>query len=241
MLWMVSSTFTMNAVPQAFKPMYDLDRNQNFTGAPIIPSYLEDVSPSEQYRYYTSESMIALGRKMNISPIKAEYIVRGYLGTLGTWALGFSDAMIGDVNGWGQEPEKNWRDGILLSPFVNHGPLRRTDAEDDLYELLTETREVTNTIKSIIKRTPNRFEEYYSDPKKQVLQGLNDDLLNWSRSVREINNAMTQIRQDSSLSAKIKSQQIFELRREKNEITKLVRDNINPKMVDDVVSAIQTN
>lgn len=231
MLWMISSTFSVNPVPQAFKPLYDLERNKNFTGAPIIPQYLKEVEPSEQYRHYTSEALIALGRKLNISPIKAEHLVRGYLGTWGTWALGAADMMVGDVNDWGETPEKGIKDNILLSPFVNDGPLRRTDSEDDLWQMLRETHTVVNTLRSIEARTPGRYEHYISQPEKLVLHSLNQDLMGWAKEMREINNTMDMVRMDKTMTGNQKKMELEELQRHKNQIAFEVRKNINPKSI----------
>ncbi len=235
LLWMALETFSMNIVPQAFQPWDDLRRNKNFTGAPIVPQYLENVEPMEQYRQYTSEAMIALGRKLNISPLKAEYLVRGYFGTWGNWGLGMADYMVGDIMNRGEDPSTTWRDNILLSPFVDDGPLRRTNSENDLYEMLQETKKVANTVRMITDRSPERLEGYLGDKRTEVLFTLNNDLGRWSRDMRELSNAIDAIGADPQLSADEKREQIFELRRARNNISRQVRDNINPETVERIV------
>ncbi len=235
MLWMMLETFAMNPIPQAFKVWDDLAKNKNFTGAPIIPGYLETVEPMEQYRAYTSDTMIALGRKLNISPIKAEYIVRGHLGTLGSWALGMADMLVGDINNSGAQPTRNWKDNVLMAPFVKHGPLRRTHSEDHLFEMLNETQKIVNTVRIITNRSPDRIEEYISQPRKQIMTALNDDLIQWAKNMRELNVAIDQITADPDLTGDEKQLEIFALRRAKNEISSAVRDNINPELVQSLV------
>jgi hypothetical protein len=235
MLWMLLETFGFDFVPQAYQPLDDLRRNKNFTGAPIIPEYMQDLEPMEQYRAYTSDAMIALGRKMNISPLKAEYLVRGYFGTLGNWSLAMADNMVGDIQGTGEEPTRTWRENILMAPFVDDGPLRRTDSENDLYEMLQETTMVSNTVRMIADRSPERLEGYLSQPKKEILFGLNKDLAGWAQDMRELNNAIDAVQADPTLTGDEKRETIFDLRRARNEISRAVRQNINPEFVDELV------
>ena len=242
MLWMIMQTFDMNAVPQAYKVWDDLEKNKNFTGAPIIPEYLEDVEPMEQYRAYTSDAMIALGRKLNISPIKAEYIVRGHLGTLGTYALQMADYAVGDITNSGTEPTKTWRDNLLLNPFVNDGPLRRTDQEDDMYEMLKMSRQMAATARLIERRSPERLEQYIDnpdDPETQLFFGLNKALNDAAAAVREINHGIDQVRANPEMSGDDKREQIFELMRAKNEITAGIRSAISPDMIDNEIKKIR--
>jgi len=228
MLWMAMETFSLNPIPQAYAPLDDLRRNQKFTGAPIIPQWLEAVEPAEQYQAYTSDAMIALGRKLGISPLKAEHLVRGYFGTLGAWALGAADYVVGDLSEGGIPPARTWRDNILLRSFVDDGPLRRTKSQDDLYAMLRETREVVATINLISDRSPDRIEAYVSDSTRQVLQANNSALEQAASQVREIENAIDRIEADRELTAEAKRDAINELHRARNQITREVRLAINP-------------
>ena len=239
MLWMMIETFALDIIPQAVKPIDELRRNQKWTGAPIIPEYLEGVSPPEQYRAYTSDSMIALGRKWNMSPLKAEHIVRGYLGTLGGWALGAADYMVGDLSQGGERPTRSWRENFLMSPFVDDGPLRRTDSEDRLYKMLRETREVVATVNLMYKRSPQRLEEYVTEPRRTVLKALNDKLGAAAKRMREIQHAIDRIEASPDLTGDQKREAIFELRRAKNEISRSVVDAINPNMIDEVAADVR--
>lgn len=233
--WMMMETFALNPIPQAYQPLRELQMNRNWTGAPIIPEYLQDVEPMEQYRAYTSDAMVALGRKMNISPIKAEHLVRGYMGTWGGYFLGMGDMLVGDVTNSGAEPTKSWKDNLLLDPFVNDGPLRRTRSENDLYDLLKDTREIVNTVRIITNRSPERLEGYVSDARRQVMMGLNQNLEQWAASMREVKNAIDMVENDPELSGDEKREQIFELQRQSNEIARQVRQNIDPEFVQELL------
>jgi hypothetical protein len=241
MLWMATETFQMNMVPQAYKVWDDLSKNKSFTGAPIIPEYLDGVEPMEQYRFYTSDAMIALGRKYNISPIKAEYIVRGHFGTLGGWGLALADNLVGDIANNGQDPTKSWKSNILMSPFVDDGPLRRTDSEEDLWEMLRETQRVADTVRTMTNRSPERIEEYVSQPKKSVYLQLNQTLSQATRAMQSLSRAADRIRTDNTLSGDEKREAINSIMRDRNAIAREVRATINPEAVDRMVEEAEAN
>lgn len=240
MLWMGMETFGLDLVPQAFKPWDDLRRNKNFTGAPIIPSYMESVEPSEQYRAYTSDAMLALGRKMNISPIKAEYIVRGYFGTLGTWALGAADYMVGDLSEGGERVANDWEDNILISPFVNDGPLRRTKSETQVYNMLKETRRAVNTVNLMTKRDPERLAQYLSDPETQALHSTNKLLERQTKKMRELRNAQDRIRYSADMTGEEKKATIQEIQRGINAVTRATARAVSPTEIDKIIESIES-
>jgi hypothetical protein len=239
MLWMAMQTFGLDLVPQAFKPYDELRRNKNFTGAPIIPSYMEGVEPAEQYKAYTSDAMIALGRAMNISPIKAEHYVRGYFGTLGNWALGVADYSVGNLSEGGERIPGDWEDNVLISSFVNDGPLRRTKSENQLWEMLKESRKAVDTVSLMMERSPDRVEEYLADPEIQALHATNKAYERSSNKLRELRNAQASIRQAPSMSGEEKKALIFTVQRGINEVARAISREVGPTKIDKMVEDIK--
>ena len=220
--------------PQIFQPWQDLMANENFTGAPIIPFYLENVEPTEQYTYYTSETVRQAAQAMGISPIKMEHVLRGYTGTLGTYALGASDAMIrwsteSDERLFGEDPTRGetWRENIvvraLIDPLVAEGPPRRTKYVTDLYDMIREAEKTANTVALHQRRTILQVEEYLNDPQTMVEYATNEALQNARRQLSEIRTSMDQIRQDRSLTGDEKRVHLWELTRTRNA---LARDTV---------------
>ncbi len=231
MLWMALETTNIDLIPQAYKPLDDLRRNKKFTGAPIIPEYMEHVEPAEQYRNYTSDAMIALGDKLNISPIKAEYLVRGYFGTLGTWALGLADMLVGDLNQGGERVSTDWEDNVLLSPFVDDGPLRRTKSQQDLYDMLKITRTVVNTVNLMQDRDPEKVADYLEGKEKQLLLNTNKVLERQARKMREISNRIDAVTASQDMTGDEKRKTIQELLRARNELTRETMKGVNQKKI----------
>jgi hypothetical protein len=232
LLWMFLETFNMDMTPQIFQPWQDLAENKNFTGAPIIPHYLDNVEPTEQYTYYTSEAVRAAAQAMGMSPIKTEYVLKSYLGTVGTYLIAAADATITaavapEDRMFGEEPSRgdSWRENIivkaLIDPLVQEGPPRRTKYTTDLYDMIREAEKVANTVSLHEKRNLAMIEGYLNDPAKMV-QYATDEALNDARiEMGGIRVMIDKIRQDRDMSADEKRQEIWALTRERN---KLARD-----------------
>lgn len=62
----------------------DLMANKNFTGTNVIPEYLQDELPENQYNEKTSKLAVFLGKISKDSPMKIDYIINNNLGILGT-------------------------------------------------------------------------------------------------------------------------------------------------------------
>ena len=82
-----------NVMPQAIKPALEIMVNYSFfTGNPIVGQSMKNVDPSEQFSSGTSELAKLFG-SVGISPLKADYLIRGYTGMMGAIALDLTDAI----------------------------------------------------------------------------------------------------------------------------------------------------
>lgn len=92
----ITSTLAFNPIPQAFLPVIEIMANYSFfTGKPIVGRGMEDVA--KPYQVAPSTSLLAkkiseitepfLYGKLQQSPIQIDHLIRGYTGTLGTYAV----------------------------------------------------------------------------------------------------------------------------------------------------------
>ena len=92
----ITSTLAFNPIPQAFLPVVENMANYSFfTGKPIVGRGMEDVA--KPYQVAPSTSLLAkkiseitepfLYDKLQQSPIQIDHLIRGYTGTLGTYAV----------------------------------------------------------------------------------------------------------------------------------------------------------
>jgi len=116
---MVWQTFSMNPVPQAFKPLVDIYANKNyFTNAPIETAGMERLSKQERITDKTSPLAKALGGVSHamapltgemgeLSPVQVDYLIRAYMGWLGGAVAATSVEAVKPFNN-GVYPSTDW-------------------------------------------------------------------------------------------------------------------------------------
>ena len=72
----LGSNFTLN-------PLIQTQTNTSWTGAPIVPASMENLSPALQYDDKTSEVAKVLGGAFNMSPMKIDYLISQNSGVIG--------------------------------------------------------------------------------------------------------------------------------------------------------------
>jgi len=82
------------------KTYIELTLNQShFTGNPIVGKSKEHLDPADQYTDSTSEIAKQLGKAMNLSPLKLDYIVRAMSGQMGGFVMAMADAAVNSAQG----------------------------------------------------------------------------------------------------------------------------------------------
>ena len=245
MWWMIRETFNMNPVFQIYEPLRQLQQNKDWKDAPIVPEYMKGFQAPEQYKNYTSDSMIALSRVLsdqagvNVRPLAAEHLIKGYFGTLGAWALAMADEMVGDLSHGGERPTRTWKDNILMSPFFNSGPLKRTHSEEKFYDLLRQTRSFAETMNDLDLRNPARLQErYHTDPTAMAFMELNAELKVTAKELRDLSNDIEAIK-GSERSGNEKRLAINELQRNKNAIARQAMEANSPETVAALIESIK--
>ena len=106
----LKNTLYMDMRPQLIRPMLDAMSNRDaFQRDQIVPSWMENsVAASEQYNPYTNMMARLIGDKLeNIpvlnkmsaltSPMKLEYMMRQYTGTIGAYGMAMADRVAREV------------------------------------------------------------------------------------------------------------------------------------------------
>ena len=148
---------------QAVKPLFEAITNRSaFTGTEIVPYYKLGKQGGYQSNPQTNELARLIGEALNISPIKIEYVLKGYTGTLGGYALSVADSITRTATGSPYIPNNafnnptNWSQlpvfKRLLVDTKKMGGLQQ-----QFYELRGEVNKVTQTMNSLKK--DKRFDE----------------------------------------------------------------------------------
>jgi hypothetical protein len=182
----ITSTLAINPVPQAVLPLYENKANYSFfTGEPIVGMGQEGLAEKYQSRQSTSRLAKELGDKFDYSPLKIDNLIRGYTGTLGTYAVMAIDAI---MSGEG-EPTKATLKFEQMPVFKRF--IASKDASGTVssyYDLKAEVDRAVRTM-NYLERTGN-----YEDL-KDYLTGPNAKLIAIRPYINELNKNMTELRE----------------------------------------------
>jgi hypothetical protein len=154
----ITSTLAINPIPQAVLPIIENVANYSFfTGQPIVGKGLEDVAPKYQVSAGTSILAQQIGEATNSSPVKIDNLIRGYTGTLGTYAVMALDAV---MRGEGDPPKATMK--LEQMPVFKrfYASPESTGTITSYYEMKKAVDESVRTI-NFLERT-GRFEELQS-------------------------------------------------------------------------------
>jgi len=135
MLW---DTFSMNPMPQMFKPLVDLYSNKDsFTGAPIESAGMERLSKQERATDSTSPIAKVLGGLTSIageglSPVQIDYAIKAYFGWLGGTAASASTYAVAPFKE-GAYPDMKWTDTVSMG-FIKSLPANQSRYVTAFYE-----------------------------------------------------------------------------------------------------------
>jgi hypothetical protein len=135
MLW---DTFSMNPVPQMFKPLVDLYSNKDsFTGAPIESAGMERLSKQERVTDSTSPIAKVLGGLTSIageglSPVQIDYAIKAYFGWLGGTVASASTYAVAPFKE-GAYPDMKWADTVSMG-FIKSLPANQSRYVTAFYE-----------------------------------------------------------------------------------------------------------
>ncbi len=171
-----------------------------FRGRPIVPGYLQELAPEEQYETYTSETAKAMGSYLKWSPMKVENTVEGYFGGLGRTGLWLSDQILKNA-GVTKGPEKPTpvpADFPLIRGFIPRAPIgSQSQQVQDFYDLYRKSDQANNTIKRFQKRgQDNKLDKFQKEhPEAEWFKGLSS----LARYFTRINANKQQIYDDPNL------------------------------------------
>ena len=140
-------TFAFNPVPQVIRPAAEIYMNKSFfTGREIESQSKKRLRPGERYDPWDSETLRLLGEGLNISPKKAEALIRGYTASLGMGILAASDLMVRNIADFPERPSKDIGDYPAIGRFVKGKVSRYTKHMSKFYDLYNEVDELVATV-----------------------------------------------------------------------------------------------
>jgi hypothetical protein len=228
-LVMVGETFAFNPIPQLLKPVIEQYANRDmFTGAPIIGLSLAGLKPEAQATAWTSPLMQEMAKGMPDwapswlrSPRRLEHALRGYFGTMGTYALSTADYGVRGAGLAPPAPERKLYDLPVVRRFWRDPNPRYTKYSDMMYELLDESNRVYRTINKYKKRGQIEEARALAIENKNLLQ-IRKGLNRLNTQVRKINEASRTIMYNQIMDPVEKRRRLDELTAKKIELTRQV-------------------
>ena len=208
---------------QVLKPFMEafVYNRSSFTGSPIVPPYMEQsIEEGQQYRETTNELAKIVGEAFNISPIKIEYTLNGYLGTLGGYGLSLVDSVLKGLTG---------RD--FIRPRVDQLPLLKRffgsplggGLQQQYYEMREESNKVIATMNKLVKE--GRVDEYqaYANNNQGYLQ-TREQVLRIDRGLKRIADQVKAVYRSETLDPEQKRVALRSLEERRNALLQYIPD-----------------
>ena len=222
---MIFQTLAFDPVPQALRPVMDIATNKNsFTDSPIIPLGLQYVKPEAQYDPWTSETMKQLVKAVPEgapdwmrSPKKLQYLLQGYFGTIGRYALAATDVGTRMTVDAPARPALRVRNLPVAGSFIRDG-VDATRYRSEMYEMQKELNDLVMTM--------NRYRDNGQRDKARELKEENREKLlarrglnRYATRISRLRKQIRKIMDNRVMTAKVKRQRIDALSRRVNELS----------------------
>ena len=216
-------------MPQFAAPVFDTYMNYNsFTGRPIQTYWDKNVRGYITRPGAASPLSIAVSKSLyensgiDIGAKQIDYILRGYTGTLGSYAIMATDSLMRGPAGLAPAPSKRLHEYPVLSRFlqeeVGRGPL------DAYYDLESQVSLYADSIKRL--EDAGRFEQ--AEKERQRFPNIpirEDEIKSVKQAMNQLFKLEEQFENDAVMSADDKKAHIEEVRRLMNETVRyLYRD-----------------
>lgn len=218
--------FNLNLMPQILAPLAEQAANKNgFTNRPIETQGMENLQPFMRAKPTTSETLKAAGmatrnlpESLQVNPVRAEALIRGYFNTWGMYGLMLADeAFFGD-----KLPTKRLDEMPVVRRFYEGEPAKHTKFETQFYDMLGEAKRLHNTMKALDKQ--NR-PDIATEIEQRPMTLMDKQLERAAKELHGINGDMIEVRR-SDLTPDEKRQRLDALTVEKNNLLKAVVSDV---------------
>jgi len=179
----VISTLELNPLGvQATAPLVEAMVNYSFfTGRSVTPVFV-DMQIAKEYQDLigTTEMAKLLGQTFNMSPIKVDYVMRGYTGTLGAYVIDIVDTILKSKTLQGDNRSVLPARGLSQYPVIKRflGQEFGGEATQRLYEMSNEVNTFYNTFNKLAKEGREEDLRRFSAGREHLigLKSSTDDL-----------------------------------------------------------------
>ena len=232
---MVSQTFAIDSVPQAFKPLLDIYANKDsFTGRAIESQADQRLRPEDRYNERTSEvarwlgqiglpdpAQLVKGEYSQLSPKQIDHLLRAYFSWAATAVTTASDYPLRWAADRGERPDMRLKDAFLVGSFVESLPTGSSRYVSALYEQSRQVEQAFASYRDAIT----------SGDQAKVAELLESDgdkihsrasVATATRLLAQLNQQAKRIEADATLSGAEKRQRLTQLEQRRHAIAQRV-------------------
>lgn len=209
-----------NITPAAVKPVIEIATNYSFyTGREIESQRLQQLEAGERYTDRTSEIAKSIGGTLNISPVKIEYLIRGYTGSVPLAVASMANPILRGGEK-GEQPDTRGLIGAetpLIGSFFQ--PRDATGLINKAYKDMDDIVKAKQTYNKMLEDGREDDAEKYLDANADVI-GMASMAGKFRQQMGELTKQERMVRADTSLNGKEKREQLDEIRQAKIELSK---------------------
>jgi len=235
----LKTAFPSLPVPQIAKQAIEVKFNTNFyTGLPIEGLGDKFQAPEDRFNAYSSETFIEMADRMPDSapewmrsPKMLEHTYRGLTGTLGTYVMDMADIVTRRAANYPNAPKTHWRDAPIAKNVIGRywrSPDKKSSGYvSEFYDLLKQSETYLQSMERHIAK--GRIE------KAQKVQSENAKIIAASSMLRSTQKELSQLKKrreqvflSPAMSPELKQQQIQEITKRRNELSKRAVRSVFP-------------
>lgn len=239
MLSLLTDTFAVNIIPQYLRPMADVARNKDgLSGAPIESLSQRRLSAELRTNPRTSGAGMAMGKvnsmlaegigaltgadpeKMKLSPVQYDYMIKSYLGWVGT-VIQQSTYYAAGLAKDGEMPAMRVDDMLWVGNYVKSLPANESRYVTDFYATAEKAARATADFNNLIDK--GEIEEAKARRKDDAaILSMASAYSDGKQTMSDISDAIKRVQRDERMSAEDKRKRMDDLYAKRNLLAKRI-------------------
>lgn len=200
LLSILEHSFGLRMVPTAALVPAELWANKStFTDRSLVSESKERLDPELQFGPGTSLTAREIGAVVNVSPAKIDHVIRGFLGTMGVYAVGLADQGVRYLGDIPTGPKVQYKQLPVIKAFVRDPNYPNSRHVTEFYELLKKANQASGSHR---KYDGNEADRYYAE--HQAAIDMAPDARRMARELAELRRQNEEIGGDREYTAEEK-------------------------------------
>jgi len=219
--WALVNTVGIGDYPGILQPWIEVQRNEKFTRAPVVPQFMMDLPAEYQYTDRTPIMYRKLGEYLGVSPLVAEHYSKGFLRYVEMIIADASEAALWKQDDWGARPfNRGTPIDYMAHQFVGQRVPYRTKWTEGYWDLKVKAaaaQQTFNMLKREAIRNPSKAPDFASEKVNQILIGLNGAFSQIDSAFSDQQEIIASYKYNENMTAEEKEAKIESYYEQKNE------------------------